>query len=117
MSARLNFQFFSGSSIRARKRLRCSSFERCRKNLTMPVPLRRDGLHVDDRAVALPPEACCLGRAVGQILGVQDLGMHADDQDFLVVRAVEDADPPALRQARRGAPEEIVLELRRDLDV
>ena len=38
MSAELNFQFFSGSSMRARKRFRCSSFERWRKNLTMRVP-------------------------------------------------------------------------------
>ena len=39
ISPRLNFQFFSGSSMRSRKRLRCSSFERWRKNLTMRVPL------------------------------------------------------------------------------
>ena len=39
MSAVLNFQFFSGSSMRARKRFRCSSLERWRKNLMMRVPL------------------------------------------------------------------------------
>lgn len=33
MSERLNFQFLSGVSRRARKRLRCSSLEICRKNL------------------------------------------------------------------------------------
>ena len=35
-----NFQFFSGSSSRARKRLLCSSFETCRKNLRTTMPLR-----------------------------------------------------------------------------
>ena len=36
--------------------------------------------------------------------------MHADDQHFLVVGSVEDADPPAFRQIARGAPEKIVLQ-------
>ena len=36
--------------------------------------------------------------------------MHADDQHFLVVGSVEDADPAALRQIARGAPEEVVLQ-------
>ena len=35
----LNFQFFSGSSIRARNRFLCSSFDRCRKIFTIRVPL------------------------------------------------------------------------------
>ena len=34
--------------------------------------------------------------------------MHAHDQHFLVIGAVEDADAPAFRQAARGAPEKIV---------
>src|SRR5260370_20078213 len=40
MSVAENFQFFSGSSSRARKRRFCSFFERCRKNLRITVPLR-----------------------------------------------------------------------------
>jgi hypothetical protein len=36
--------------------------------------------------------------------------VHAHDQHFVVVRAVEDADAPALGQLARGAPQEIVLE-------
>ena len=36
--------------------------------------------------------------------------MHADDQHLLVIGSVEDADPPALRQIARGAPEKIVLQ-------
>ena len=36
--------------------------------------------------------------------------MHADDQHFLVIGSVEDADPAALRQIARGAPEKIVLQ-------
>jgi hypothetical protein len=39
--------------------------------------------------------------------------MHAHDEDFLVVRTVEDADASALRQASDIAPHEIVIELLR----
>ena len=38
-SAAENFQFFSGTSIRLRKRTRCSSFERLRNSLTILKPL------------------------------------------------------------------------------
>ena len=37
--------------------------------------------------------------------------MHPNHQHFLVIRAVEDADPAALGKAARRAPEEIVIEL------
>ncbi len=37
--------------------------------------------------------------------------MHAHDEDLLVVRAVEDADAPALRQALDVAPHEVVVEV------
>ena len=36
--------------------------------------------------------------------------MHADDQHFLVIGSVEDADPPAFRQIAGGAPEKIVFQ-------
>ena len=51
--------------------------------------------------------------AIGQALAAKDLRMHADDQHFLVIGAVEDADPSALRQVARGAPQKIVLQFRR----
>ena len=39
--------------------------------------------------------------------------MHAHHQHLLVVRAVEDADAAALRQAPRRAPQEVVVQLLR----
>ena len=36
--------------------------------------------------------------------------MDSDDQDFLVIRTVEDADTSALGKAARGAPKKIVIE-------
>src|SRR5215471_14988527 len=47
----------------------------------------------------------------GQPLATEDLGVHAHDQDLFVVRAVEDADAPALGQALDVAPHEVVLEV------
>ena len=38
--------------------------------------------------------------------------MHANDQHFLVIGSVEDADPPAFRQIARGAPQKIMLQFR-----
>ena len=44
MSAMLNFQFLSGSSIRTRKGLLCSSFERCWKNFQYACRYGTSGL-------------------------------------------------------------------------
>jgi len=38
----------------------------------------------------------------------QDHRVHANDQDFLVIRAVENGDLAALRKVASGAPKEIV---------
>ena len=49
----------------------------------------------------------------GQLLPLQDFRVHAHDEDFLVVRTVEDADPPALGQVSDVAPHEVMVELLR----
>ena len=55
-SARRNFQFFSGSSMRACRRARCSSFEMWRNTFTTVVPSSREHpLELAD--VAVPPLA------------------------------------------------------------
>src|SRR6476469_4954054 len=45
-----------------------------------------------------------------QVLFLQEFLMHADHQDFFVIRAVEDADLSALRQLLRGAPKKIMVQ-------
>ena len=42
---------------------------------------------------------------------VQQLGVHPDHQDLLVVGAVEDPDPPTLGERLAVAPQEVMLEL------
>ena len=46
----------------------------------------------------------------GKPLAAENLRMHPNDQHFLIVGTVEDADPPAFRQTARGAPEKIVFQ-------
>src|ERR1700733_15105476 len=59
------------------------------------------------------PERFVAGRSVRQTFAAQNWRMYAHDQHFLVVGTIEDADAPALGQLPGGAPEKIVLQLRR----
>ena len=43
-------------------------------------------------------------------LSLQNFRVHADDQHFFVIRAIEDTDAAALRQSLRGAPQKIVIQ-------
>src|SRR3954471_5195468 len=66
---------------------------------------------VDVLVAALPEPG--RRRAVGQPLLGQPLRVHPERDDLLVVRAVEDADPPALRRRLGDAPQKRVVELLR----
>src|ERR1700689_1046008 len=68
-------------------------------------------LQFDDRAVAPLPDLFPAVRPLRHALADQDLRMNAGDQDFLVVGTIEYPDPPPGRQAPRGAPEKIMLQL------
>src|SRR5262245_37678892 len=48
---------------------------------------------------------------VRKLLATQDLFVHTHHEHFLVVRAVKDADPAALRQALDVAPQKVVVEV------
>ena len=106
-----NFQFFSGSSMRSRNRRFCSSFDTCRKNFRISDAVARQiALERADVLEALLPDV--LGHELGgQFLFREKLRMHAHDQHFFVVGAVENADPPALGKALVRAPQEVVVEL------
>ena len=43
-------------------------------------------------------------------LAAQNLRMHPNDQHFLVIGTIEDADPPAFGKPARRAPEKIMLQ-------
>ena len=67
-------------------------------------------LPVVDVAVALLPDVPP-ARLPGQLLVLEDLGVHAHHEDLLVVGAVEDADLAAARQVGGEAPQVVVVEL------
>ena len=56
-----------------------------------------------DRSVAIAPEMSVVQGVLRQILGVQYLGMHPDDQDVLVIGA-QGADASCARGNRASAP-------------
>jgi hypothetical protein len=58
-----------------------------------------------------------LARLGRQLLGREVLGVHADDEHLLVVRAVEDADLAARRQALLIAAQVVLIELARGRDL
>ena len=67
-------------------------------------------LEAADVAVALLPDPV-RDQPWRQLLMREDLGVHAHHEHLLVVRAVEDADTPALGQGAIAAPQVIVIQL------
>ena len=67
-------------------------------------------LQVSDRAIPLFPDVFRVADLFGQALAAQHLGMHSNDEHFLIIRTIEDANPAAFRKSARAAPEKIVLE-------
>ena len=73
-----------------------------------PGPVARQmPLKAADVLEALFPDPA-VGDVWRQLLPRQHLGMHAHHQHFLIVRAIEDADMPALWQRSDGSPQKIV---------
>lgn len=65
-----------------------------------PCPVSVEVLfEIDNPTVAVLPDGLLVEHIIGQALTVKDFRVHTNDQDLLIVRAVEDADPPAFRQA------------------
>src|ERR1035438_6991718 len=54
-------------------------------------------LQIHDGAIPLIPNALFVEQLIRQPLGAENLRMDANDEHFLVVGPIEDADPPALR--------------------
>jgi RNase P/RNase MRP subunit p29 len=75
--------------------------------------LRQVLLEVVDLREALLPDVSRVADARRQLLVFEPFRVDARGEHFLVVRAVEDADLPALGQVSDETPEVIVLEFRR----
>jgi len=68
-------------------------------------------LKVHDGAIALLPEVFLIVQFFGKSLAEENLRMHPNDQHFLVVGTIENADAPAFGKPARRAPEKIMFQL------
>jgi hypothetical protein len=55
------------------------------------------------------PDVFVVAQLFRKSLAAKNIRMDTNNQDFLLVGAVEDSDPAALRKAARRAPQKIVL--------
>ena len=84
----------------------------------MRVPLTVEVfLQIHDRTIPVVPDLLVVMRGVRDRFAAQNLGMHADDQHFLVIGSVENADPPAFRQIAAWCAIESRVPIRRRWDV
>ena len=117
MSAELNFQFFSGSSMRCKKALSLLLLREVEVELDDAGSVGVEvSLQIHDGAIPVVPDRLLVVRRVWEPFAAENLRMHAGDQHLLVVGSVEDADPPAFRQITGGAPEKVVLQFGRRWD-
>src|ERR1700689_1682488 len=68
-------------------------------------------LQVDDGTIPLLPDGLLVEQLSRKPLTAENLRMHPNDEHLLIVRAIENADPPSFRQMAGGAPKKIVLQL------
>ena len=81
------------------------------KDFDDPRPVEAEApLEIIDRAIPLLPDFLEVMRRVGNRFAFENAGVHPDDQNFLVVRSVEDRDAPALGQISVRPPEKVVFE-------
>ena len=67
-------------------------------------------LQIHDRMIPIAPDRLFAVRRIRDAFAAKNLGMHSNDQHFLIIGSIEDADPPAFRQIAGGAPKKVVLQ-------
>ena len=67
-------------------------------------------LQIYDGLIPLLPNGFLVEQLFRKALAAENLRMHSDDQHFLVIGTIEDADPPAFRQMSGRAPEKIMFQ-------
>jgi len=68
-------------------------------------------LQVHDGTIPVLPDGRRVRQLIRQLLAEKKFRMHAHDEHFLVIRTIEDADPPPFGKPARRTPEKIVFEL------
>ena len=67
-------------------------------------------LQIRNGPIPLLPDAFFVAQLFRQPLTAENFWIHPDHQHFLVIRTIENADPPAFRQMTVRAPEKIMLQ-------
>src|ERR1039458_10296104 len=67
-------------------------------------------LQIHDGAIASLPNIFLIAQLFRKSLAAENLRMHANNQHFLIVRTVENTNPPAFRKPERRTPQEIVFQ-------
>ncbi len=67
-------------------------------------------LQINDGTIPLLPNGPLIDQLVRKALAAKNFRVHPNDEDFLIVGSIEDADSPPFRQMASGAPEKIVLQ-------
>src|SRR6185437_7778634 len=70
-------------------------------------------LQIHDRPIAVVPDFIFIMNGIGKPFAAEDLGMHAHDQNLLVVGTVENADLSAFGKISCGPPEKVVFQFGR----
>ena len=70
-------------------------------------------LEVHDRAIPVMPEFLVVMGCVQEPFAAKNVAMHSDDQYFLVIGSVKNANPPAFGQIASGAPKKVVFQFGR----
>ena len=68
-------------------------------------------LQVCNGAIPLLPNVLLVAQLFRKSVAAENLRMHSNDQHFLVIGTVENADPAAFRKPANSAPEKIMIEL------
>src|SRR5665647_2883348 len=68
---------------------------------------------IHDGTIPTLPDCLCIQQLLWKLLAAENLRMHLDDEHFLVVGTIEDADSPAFRQSPSRAPKKIMLQFLR----
>ena len=68
-------------------------------------------LQINDRAIPLLPDVLVVAQLLGEPLAAEKFRAHSNDENLLVIEAVEDVDPSAFGKAESGAPVKIMFKL------
>src|ERR1700733_12543336 len=75
--------------------------------------MKQVAFQVDDGAISVFPEGVGVKQLFRKPLTAENLRMHPDDQHFLIIGTIKDADASAFGKAARRTPQKVVFQFLR----